>query len=231
MPRPPLRALPGVACSLLLLAAGCAGPGPGPGSAPATELVTPSTTRSLVAAVSEHLDRPPAVAAPLAPRDGVPRGSLGVEVAFDEAEGDNSHVTLVVGPADNPYADLECGRGELRAADGCEQSTTDDGGTTILTWTRFAPESDPGGIQAIAQRDDRVVSAFYYGRNVLPDLLDGDLAPLADDLVALVADPGVGFDTTRALSRAGEEIPDAVLLDWYGQGNGLPPPRGYREGG
>jgi len=41
-----------------------------------------------------------------------------------------------------------------------------------------------------------------------------------------VVHPAVGLITTPALVRAGEAIGDDVWLDYHGQGNGYPPPRG-----
>ncbi len=219
----------GLALALLVTLGGCGTADPVTADPVAEDpAAAPATAGSLVAAAEEHLGRDAAIAAPLAPRDGVPADSLGVEVAFDEPEGDNSHVTLVVGPAGSRYADLACGRDELRDAEGCEQATTDDGATTILTWSRFAPEEDPGGIQVFALRHDRVVSAFYSGQEVPPDLPDSDLAGLARALLALVADPAVGFETSTAYAERGDALPDGVLLDWYGQGNGAPAPKTYR---
>ena len=54
---------------------------------------------------------------------------------------------------------------------------------------------------------------------------------VADAMLALVADPAVGFRTSQEYADAGEAVSEAVMLDWYGQGNGTPPPRGFDASG
>ncbi len=41
----------------------------------------------------------------------------------------------------------------------------------------------------------------------------------------------MGLTTTSDLVAAGDDIADDVWLDWYGQGNGYPPPKGYEDEG
>ncbi len=230
---PGARSLLATAVLVVAVGAGCGGTAED-ASADTAELTEQATARSLVAAVAHHLDRPAKLAAPLFPSDLFPRhpkrvpdGALGVEVAFDEEVGDNSHVRLVVWPDPAAFDEYGCDGEEMQDSTGCEETTTGDGAEQRLAWGAFTPEEDPGYIQADFRRDDLIVSVFYYGKEIPGDLRDSVLAGLADDLVALAADPAVGVKTTAAYAEAGAAIDDDVMLDWYGQGNGYPRPPDY----
>ncbi|VXC46917.1 hypothetical protein [Nocardioides sp. AX2bis] len=231
------RTAHGLAAATLVavLATGLAGCGAGQpdGSAGEPDAVE-ATPRSLVAAVEEHLGRPAAIAAPLYAGDFYgsekpPRGTLAVEVAFDEEVGDNSHLQLLVIGGPSRYSRSGCEPGD--EPEPCVQDTTDDGDERVLTWEQAAVESDPGVIFAMAKRDGGAVVARYQGQEVPESLAGSDLEPLADAMLALVADPAVGFRTSQAYADAGGAVSDAVMLDWYGQGNGAPPPAGFDPSG
>lgn len=218
--------------------AGC-GPTDGPGTGSPTGAgpqTVEATPRSLVAAVEAHLGRRATIAAPLYERDFFgsekpPRGTLAVEVALDEEVGDNSHLQLMVTGGASMYTRFECDVAGGGASQPCVQDVTEEGDARILTWQQAAFESDPGVIYAVAERDGGAVVARYNGQEVPETLPGSELEPLADAMLALVADPAVGFRTSQEYADAGEAVSEAVMLDWYGQGNGTPPPRGFDASG
>lgn len=118
-----------------------------------------TTHRALAAATFDAFpDETPVAAAPLAPRDGVPADSLGVEVAFDAERGDNVHVTVVVSPRVQMYDRSDCESDEPTDG-GCVETETDDGDPLRLSWQELAFESDPGYVSVLVRRDDEVVGA------------------------------------------------------------------------
>ena len=148
-------------------------------------------------------------------------GDVAVEVALDREVGDNAHVRVAVtrgtpfGASPEELADL-C---ETFAP--CEEV---DGATLLLE--NGAPESDPGIAYAWMERDGVTVWALGYGPFIErdPAQRDEEVAALADTLVKVVTDPGVGFTSAAAYSEGAEEICDGPWSDWYGQGNGSPEP-------
>ncbi|GAB2772865.1 hypothetical protein GCM10027020_27660 [Nocardioides salsibiostraticola] len=220
---------------VLGLSAALAGCGTGEASSESsTDFTEQSSPRALVAAVEANLERPVKQAAPLFSQDldyyhpeQVDPSTLALEVSLDEEVGDNSHVRLVVSRDMGSFDDFSCDSDEGSSMTGCEDSTTGEGDEQRLAWEAFAPEEDPGYISVTVRRDDRVIAVLYYGEEVPSDLPDSDLAGLADALVALAADPAVGFTTTAAYAEAGAALDDDVMLDWFGQGNGFAPPPGY----
>ncbi len=233
MPAPSLRFC--AAWFAVALVAGCSGATDNEVEG-ADAALEETTARSLVAAVEHHLDRRAKIAAPLFPSDlayespeSIDDRTLAVEVALDEEVGDNSHVRLVVSPDTEIFSQYSCDSEEAGASDGCEEQSTADGADQRLVWEAFSPEEDPGYIAAAVRRDDRTVTVLYYGDEIPEDLLDSDLAGLADALLALIGDPAIGFTTTAAYAEAGAAIDDDVMLDWFGQGNGAAPPPEYER--
>ena len=232
-----LHATIAVAAALALSACTTSAPGPEDTAAPTL------TPPALVAAVEQHLGRPVQLAAPLFSSDldpdhpdRVAAGTVAVEVAWDEPVGDNSHVRVIVTPstATAPAAQIYAARGcdALAGLTGCEEGRSQGGTRTRLAWSAHVPEEDPGVIEALALHSDYLVSARYVGQPVPQHLGSSDpdaadLDAVAQGLIALVSDPDVAPTTSDALDAAGREIPEAVMLDWYGQGNGSPPPPEY----
>lgn len=206
--------------------AGCSAPTEDPAS------TVPATHRSMVAATEDHLERPAKLAAPLFDRDFYgseknPKGTLAVEVAFDEEVGDNSHLMLLMSPAPSRYTTDLCAGPPKGQIERCVEDTTDDGYRRILAWEEASFESDPGIIYAVVDRGESEIVARYSGQEVPETLPGSTLQPLADQLLGLVSDPDVDFRTSQAYAEAGKDIDDAVILDWYGQTNGAPAPPGY----
>lgn len=168
----------------------------------------------------------PSAAAPLFPRDGVPADSLGVEVALP-IDGASVHVQTVVTPRTQVWDRLGCGSPENSSADGCEALETGDGAPMRLTWQDQEPEEDPGFVQVWVLRDDWMTSVFMDGALVHGDPREGGLTFDYADMEAIATDPATGLITTQEQVDDGAEISGDVWLDWYGQGNGYPPPPGY----
>lgn len=198
---------------------GCGTPTAGPAS------TVPATHRSMISATEDHLERPAKIAAPLFARDFYggeknPKGTMAVEVAFDEEVGDNSHLMLLMSPTPSRYTTDLCAGPPRDQVETCVEDTTDDGFRRILAWEEASFESDPGIIYAVVDRGQTEIVARYAGQEV-PETLPGSrLQPLADQLLGLVSDPDVDFRTSRAYAEAGEDIDDAIILDWYGQTGG-----------
>lgn len=228
------RLLAGLLAGLVLTgASSCsdepdAAPSPGRGSPTAVE----TTERALAAAVEEHLGRDAAAAAPLFRGDGLPRGAIGTELAFDRAVGDNTHVRVVVSPpgADPQVEDLTDCSG---FAEGCEEDVV-NGTAYVLLREAGSPEEDPGYVGAVGRRDDVAVFVLAYGPLVPGEEGEGEAddveqtEELVDLVRAVVTDPAVGLRTSAAYDEAGRAIPDDRWLDWFGQGNGASEPEGYR---
>lgn len=183
-----------------------------------------TTPPMLAAAVAAHTDAPVRAAAEIGVREEpemLGAGDVAVEVALDREVGDNAHVRVAV-TRGSPF-----GASPEALADVCETYAPCeevDGATLLLE--NGAPESDPGIVYAWMERDGVTVWALGYGPFIErdPAQRDEEVAALADTLVAVVTDPGVGFTSAAAYSEGAEEICDGPWLDWYGQGNGSPEP-------
>ncbi|MCM3516521.1 hypothetical protein [Nocardioides sp. P86] len=192
---------------------------------PTAEATTP---RALAAAVIDHVGRPASAAAPLFRRDGVPSGALGVEVAFPDDRGISTHVRVVVSRRTEAFERFTCNSRATRFATGCEESSP-GGVRTALSWEAGYPEEDPGSLSVAGLHDGWTVTISSHGPFFEEEL--GDERALADRLVDLAADPAVGFRTSASYVEAGAAIGDDVWLDYYGQGNGYPPPPELKDPG
>lgn len=213
-----------VACvgALLLAAAGCGG-----NSDAATEKSTHRSTAAAVIAALGPAEGHVSAVAPLFARDDVAEGDLGVEVAFARAGTDAMHVRLVIAHGGRPKDAVGCA--DQRVYAGCRHSRSADGRRVTLAWQEQQPEEDPGSIDAQSWGDGVYTVAYVYGPPIRKKL-SGEPRHLADALVALVSDPDVGFSTTHELIDQGAGIPAKVVLDWYGQDNGVPKPKDYHSG-
>ncbi|WP_228943374.1 hypothetical protein [Nocardioides sp. Leaf374] len=209
--------------ALTVSLAACAGGGAGPADRSDDERPTSesTTSRALAAAVIDHVGQSASAAAPLFRRDGVPSSALGVEVAFPDDRGISTHVRVVVSRRAEAFERFTCNSRATRFAAGCEESSP-GGVRTALSWEAGYPEEDPGYLSVASLHDGWIVTVGTYGPFLQEDL--GDERALADRLVALAADPAVGYRTSASYVEAGAAIGDDVWLDYYGQGNGYPPP-------
>lgn len=194
--------------------------------APDAEATTP---QSLGAAAVSHYDEPLAAAAPIFGDERLRTGDLAVELAFDRADGDNTHVRVVVSdrlpygrddedPCAGPWECLDVGA---------------DGVDATLLYEAGYPEEDPGVVLAWSEREDAVVWAYAYGPFIAPDDEggpDAEARALGEALAAIVTDPAVGPRTSAEYAEAGQELcGGGDWLDWYGQGDGSPRPEDYRD--
>jgi hypothetical protein len=200
------------ATALALAASGCSGS--------ADDSTT--TPPMLAAAVDAHTDAPLRAAAELPEgSQGVVEGDVTVEVSLDREVGDNAHVLLAV-TRGTPFGVSAAELADLCESLGpCEEV---DGAT--LVFENGSPESDPGIAYAWMERGDVTVWAYGYGPFIEQDPAQRseEVAALAETLVGVVSDPGVGFTSAAAYVEGAQEICDGPWLDWYGQGNGSPEP-------
>lgn len=212
-------------CAVTVLSS-CGSTGTGTDAGPDTAEATPPT---LAAAVISHYDEHAVAIAPLldGPRSYpvLPRGGIGVEVAFDRAEGDNTHIEVMVYPTGSSRARRtlrpDCGALE------CVDISTDDVEATMV-WEPGYRGEDPGFVYATATSGDHMVTVRGDGPFVSRRHDGAEVVALGDAVAAVATDPAVGPRTSTQYAAAGREICDGdAWLDWYGQGNGSPKPDRY----
>lgn len=215
-----------------------------------------TTTGALIALASVDLDVEPSRAAPLLPYDidpdDPPTGpALGVEMIFTDIDGAPGRVRLtlqvppVAGDSGRPggselttRADVvSCDQEPPRDATGCAEFADNADRPGLVWWHEADPTGDPGRIVSAQLRHDGTLArATYTGIEVPADpVVEGDLdggamETLVGGLVFLVSDQRVDFETAAYMGRSGEQGPEGlVVLDWYGQDDGTPPPPGHPQ--
>lgn len=163
---------------------------------PAT--LVPATDAALMAVALEHVDQEPDYFEVLYREDGrFPKGTLGGDLRFHAGGGDDGGLLrLIVAPGRQQDP---CEFGE------CAEVTTDAGPVTLY-WQLEVPEEDPGIVAVELRRKGMSLRVYQSGAKITEDPRELDLEISVDDMVAIVADPRFGLETTPEMVDAGEEL-------------------------
>jgi hypothetical protein len=162
----------------------------------------PTTAQALAYVAAEHA--------------GTPSSATGEDDAAEEFDSDAVGAELRYGSDGEYDGDMlvvAVGRGRDETLGDCEAETTshlagcvktDQG---VLMWEDVAPESDPGVVYVVADKDDSSALLFYAGPTITGDPRELDMPISTDDLFAIANDPRVDVKTSREAVDAGQNLP------------------------
>lgn len=178
----------------LALLAGCESDTADDGSRAGGDL--PTTARALAAVAAEHVGEPRSAVEESDAAEEFAEDAVGTELRY----GANQLVIAVGKGLDEALSD--CSSQQNRGLAGCEETARG-----VLTWEKAAPESDPGGIYLITDKDDgAAVLIFFSGPDITGDPRELDLPVTVDELFDVANDARVDVTTSQAALEAAEDI-------------------------